>query len=69
MEHGKPEERSEKIGKMVGQIVRMSQHKFASNVVEKCLKFGCLEERQILITDILGQTDQNEHLQVGCINS
>ena len=65
MEHGKPEERSEVIGKMVGQIVRMSQHKFASNVVEKCLKFGCPEERQILITDMLGQTDENENLQVG----
>ena len=42
----------------------MSQHKFASNVVEKCLEFGGPEERQILVTEMLGLTDENEPLQV-----
>ncbi|KAF3319898.1 pumilio 3-like protein [Carex littledalei] len=42
----------------------MSQHKFASNVVDKCLTFGTLEERQILIDEILGTTDETEPLQV-----
>ena len=42
----------------------MSQHKFASNVVEKCLEFGGPAERQILIDEMLGHTDENEPLQV-----
>ena len=49
---------------MLGQIVQMSQHKFASNVVEKCLEFGGPKERQMLITEMLGETDENEPLQV-----
>lgn len=44
--------------------MKMSQHKFASNVVEKCLTFGTSDERQILIDEILGTTDENEPLQV-----
>ncbi|KAF4397320.1 hypothetical protein G4B88_027060 [Cannabis sativa] len=33
---------------LAGRIVRMSQQKFASNVVKKCLSFGAAEERQLL---------------------
>lgn len=64
LQHGKPEERSTIIKELAGQIVKMSQHKFASNVVEKCLTFGTDDERQILIDEILGTTDENEPLQV-----
>lgn len=42
----------------------MSQQKFASNVVEKCLTFGGPEERQLLVNEMLGSTDENEPLQV-----
>lgn len=42
----------------------MSQHKFASNVVEKCLQFGGPSQREILITEMLGTTEENENLQV-----
>lgn len=42
----------------------MSQQKFASNVVEKCLTFGGPEERQVLVNEMLGSTDENEPLQV-----
>lgn len=63
LEHGKPEERSAIINKLKGQIVQMSQQKFASNVVEKCLTFGTPEERQILVDEMLG-SDENEPLQV-----
>ena len=31
----------------MGQIVQLSQHKFASNVVEKCLQYGQPEGRQV----------------------
>lgn len=43
----------------------MSQQKFASNVVEKCLTFGSPEERQLLVNEMLGSTEENEPLQVG----
>ncbi len=68
LEHGRDHERKEIITKLAGQIVQMSQHKFASNVVEKCLEFGGPAERQILIDEMLGLTDENEPLQVGFIH-
>lgn len=46
----------------------MSQQKFASNVVEKCLTFGGPEERQLLVNEMLGSTDENEPLQVKTIS-
>ncbi|EXC16098.1 Pumilio-4-like protein [Morus notabilis] len=48
LEHGKPHERTAIITKLTGQIVQMSQQKFASNVIEKCLTFGTPVERQIM---------------------
>ena len=42
----------------------MSQQKFASNVVEKCLTFGGPAERQLLVNEMLGSTDENAPLQV-----
>ncbi|XP_028086078.1 LOW QUALITY PROTEIN: pumilio homolog 4-like [Camellia sinensis] len=64
LQHGKPHERSTIISKLAGQIVKMSQQKFASNVVEKCLTFGGPEaERQLLVNEMLGSTDENEPLQ------
>lgn len=64
LEHGKPDERSSIIKELTGQIVQMSQQKFASNVIEKCLSFGTPKERQLLVTEMLGSTDENEPLQV-----
>ncbi|KAG0473309.1 hypothetical protein HPP92_015166 [Vanilla planifolia] len=63
LQHGKPEERSAIIGKLSGQIVKMSQQKFASNVVEKCLTYGSPDERLLLINEMLGSTEENEPLQ------
>lgn len=65
LEHGKPHERSSTIKKLTGQIVQMSQQKFASNVIEKCLTFGTQIERQTLVNEMLGSIDENEPLQVG----
>eukprot|EP00252_Welwitschia_mirabilis_P006490 TRINITY_DN1737_c0_g2_i1.p1 TRINITY_DN1737_c0_g2~~TRINITY_DN1737_c0_g2_i1.p1 ORF type:complete len:139 (-),score=40.23 TRINITY_DN1737_c0_g2_i1:387-803(-) len=63
LEHGKAHERAAVIRKLAGQIVKMSRQKFASNVVEKCLVFGSPAERELLITEMLGSTDENEPLQ------
>jgi hypothetical protein len=46
----------------------MSQQKFASNVIEKCLAFGNPVERQLLIGEMLGTTDETEHLEVCTIS-
>jgi pumilio RNA-binding family len=64
LEHGKPDERTVIIKELAGKIVQMSQQKFASNVVEKCLTFGGPEEREFLVNEMLGTTDENEPLQV-----
>ncbi|GAV91535.1 PUF domain-containing protein/NABP domain-containing protein [Cephalotus follicularis] len=63
LEHGKPHERTCIIKKLSGQIVQMSQQKFASNVIEKCLTFGTAQERLNLVNEMLGSTDENEPLQ------
>lgn len=67
LERGKSYERSQIINKLAGQIVQLSQHKFASNVIEKCLEFGDVAERDLLIGEIVGQTEGNDNLLVGIV--
>ncbi|KAI8544847.1 hypothetical protein RHMOL_Rhmol08G0326800 [Rhododendron molle] len=64
LERGKPHERSQIISKLTGKIVPMSQHKYASNVVEKCLEHGDSAERELLIDEILVQSEENDNLLV-----
>lgn len=64
LEHGKPHERTAIIKTLTGKIVHMSQQKFASNVIEKCLAFGTPMEREILVNEMLGSSDDNDPLQV-----
>lgn len=54
LEHGRPQDKTAIIHKMKGQVISMSQHKFASNVVEKCVQFGSKTERALIIDEILG---------------
>ncbi|KAM7253832.1 hypothetical protein ACFE04_031514 [Oxalis oulophora] len=62
LERGKPHERSQIINNLTGKIVQMSQHKYASNVIEKCLRFGDALQRERLIDEILGHSDGNDIL-------
>ncbi|KAL9260357.1 Pumilio homolog 6, chloroplastic-like protein [Drosera capensis] len=64
LEKGKPHERSQLIRKLSGRVVQMSQHKFASNVVEKCLEYGDAEGRELLIGDIVGNDEGNGNLLI-----
>ncbi|XP_073052446.1 pumilio homolog 5-like [Primulina eburnea] len=57
-------ERSEIIEKLCGSIVQLSQHKFASNVVEKCLEYGDSVSRDLLIKEIVGHGDKNDNILV-----
>lgn len=42
------------IAKMRGQYVQLSQHKFASNVIEKCVEYAQPSERNLILDEILG---------------
>lgn len=53
MEHGLPEDKTRIVLEMAGDVLRFSQHKFASNVIEKCLLCGTAEEKSRLITEAL----------------
>jgi len=52
LEHGRPQDKHEIISQVRGKIVQLSQHKFASNVIEKSVQFGAHEHRQWLIDEI-----------------
>lgn len=53
IERGAPVDRSKVIEVVKGQVLTLSKHKFASNVVEKCIAFGTIEERHDLIEEAL----------------
>ncbi|EIE19195.1 ARM repeat-containing protein [Coccomyxa subellipsoidea C-169] len=52
---GSPEEKVEIIQRLQAHIVELSTHKFASNVVEKCLEFGTRDQRRRLVSTMLGE--------------
>lgn len=64
LERGMRHERSQIVSKLTGKFVRMSQHKYASNVVEKCLEHGDMTERELIIEEIMGQSEENDTLLV-----
>lgn len=51
-EHGKPEDKSTLINHVRGKVLVLSQHKFASNVVEKCVTHATRNERAFLIEEV-----------------
>ncbi|KAJ1558499.1 mRNA binding protein puf3, partial [Nowakowskiella sp. JEL0078] len=53
LEHGKPQDKALIVGKVRGQVLQMSKHKFASNVIEKCVAFGTRRDRQMLIDEVI----------------
>ncbi|XP_024964542.1 pumilio homolog 5-like [Cynara cardunculus var. scolymus] len=64
LEGGKPEERSQIVHKLAGHIVQLSQHKFASNVIEKCLEYSDPFAKEIMIEEIIGCADGSDNLLV-----
>jgi hypothetical protein len=53
IERGSKQDKSRVINVVKGQVLTLSKHKFASNVVEKCIMFGDAEERHVLIEEVL----------------
>eukprot|EP01114_Cavostelium_apophysatum_P015790 TRINITY_DN437_c0_g1_i1.p1 TRINITY_DN437_c0_g1~~TRINITY_DN437_c0_g1_i1.p1 ORF type:complete len:807 (-),score=226.65 TRINITY_DN437_c0_g1_i1:175-2595(-) len=66
LEHGKRRDKSMIISKIKGQVLQLSQHKFASNVVEKCVEYGTPQERIQILEEILNgkNTEQGSALLV-----
>lgn len=55
LEHGRPEDKAEIIRHLHGRIVSLSQHKFASNVIEKCVQYGSHDDRQVILEEIVSE--------------
>ncbi|KAK5014420.1 mRNA binding protein puf3, partial [Cryomyces antarcticus] len=57
IEHGKPEDRAKVIELVKAQLLGFSKHKFASNVVEKCLVHGTDVQRKEIMLQ-MGKTNE-----------
>lgn len=58
-EHGNAEDKSQLIAGVRGKVLVLSQHKFASNVVEKCVTHATRAERALLIEEVCGFNDKS----------
>lgn len=58
LENGTNEEKEPILEIVLGSVVQFSKHKFASNVIEKCIKFGDLNQRKRILHEVmLGNED------------
>lgn len=63
LEQGARRDRAAILQCVVGQVVTFSKHKFASNVIEKCIKYGTLPDKQKILHEIMeGNMDTNTQL-------
>ncbi|KAH7986015.1 hypothetical protein HPB52_025255 [Rhipicephalus sanguineus] len=57
LEHGRPEDKGRIVAAVRGRVLPLSQHKFASNVVEKCVTHASRSERALLIEEVCAYVD------------
>jgi mRNA-binding protein PUF3 len=63
--HGKPEHRAQIIKIVTAQLLTLSKHKFASNVVEKSIQFGSDVQRRAIVAQMTAlQSDGSSPLQL-----
>lgn len=60
IEHGDPEDRTKIIELVKAQLLYFSKHKFASNVVEKCLIFSTDEQRREIMLKVVEKNERGE---------
>ncbi|TKA71826.1 hypothetical protein B0A49_06169 [Cryomyces minteri] len=60
IEHGKPEDRAKVIELVKAQLLGFSKHKFASNVVEKCLVHGTDAQRKGIMLQMGEKNERGE---------
>lgn len=68
LEHGRNVEDKNRIVKSIkGKVIELSNHKFASNVVEKCLQHGSEKDRKEIIDEFLESTNYegSEEINIG----
>lgn len=54
LQKGAIEYRSAIVQQVRGNVMEMSKHKFASNVIEKCFAYATIAEKGLLIDEIIG---------------
>lgn len=59
LEHGKPEDKSKVVNIIRGKVCQLSQHKFASNVVEKCVTYSTRADKTLLIDEVTAYNTDN----------
>ncbi|KAK4155924.1 armadillo-type protein [Chaetomidium leptoderma] len=58
LEKGSPQERSRMISVVMPQLLTLSRHKNASNVVEKCILFGSPKEQRAIRDQLVARGDE-----------
>merc|ERR1712136_159255 len=56
-EHGRTENKDQIVTELRGKILALSQHKFASNVIEKCVSHSSNPSRALLIDEVCQEPD------------
>uniref|UniRef100_A0A915D9T9 PUM-HD domain-containing protein n=1 Tax=Ditylenchus dipsaci TaxID=166011 RepID=A0A915D9T9_9BILA len=54
IEHGSQDDRDRIVDQIKGEVLKYAQHKFASNVIEKCLTCGSSSHKNALIVEVCG---------------
>lgn len=64
LELGNSESTSQVMQQLRGHYPELAQQKFSSNVVEKCLSLGPLEQREAAVREIIASQELGRLLQV-----
>lgn len=59
LENGRPEDRDKMFKVVMGDLLRLSKHKNASNVVEKCISLSTPEEQRRIRNQLVGNETNN----------
>ena len=59
VEYGESEDRTKVIEKVKNSLLMLCRHKFASNVVEKCIALGTDDQRRVLMMKLCDHVDSN----------
>jgi mRNA-binding protein PUF3 len=65
IQHGQPKDQAELVALVTNQVLALSKHKFASNVVERSIVCGTTEQRQAIVANIVAlDADGSSPLQL-----
>ena len=67
IQNGEPDDRRRVVAIVQQQLLIFSKHKFASNVVEKCIEFADDDQRGDVMRRLIGHTDQGQTPVLGLL--